>query len=125
MRAVDATSGVDWQTVAWSPVLYKLVGTEWVLHAQNIWLFDRTNDRAPANQFYANWWRRFTSKKKERWFVWFEPPEAGTYQVRLRYYWYKTNRVPAHAWEDDVDSVDPHYSSAGFEGPTHKWCIFP
>jgi hypothetical protein len=125
IRAADASSRIDWQTVAWSPALYKLVGTEWVLDVENIWLFDRTSDARPVGvPQYFNWWRRFTGKK-ERWFVWFEPPQPGTYQVRLRYYGYKTTKVPAYRWEDDAESVDPHYSSEGFEGPTHKWCVFP
>jgi hypothetical protein len=125
IRAANATSRIDWQTVAWQPALYKLEGTEWVFRAANIWLFDRTSDARPlGDPHYSNWWRRFTGKK-QRAFVWFEPSSPGTYQIRLKYWWFQTKRVPAGGFEDDAESVDPHYSTEGFEGPTHKWCIFP
>jgi hypothetical protein len=124
LRAVDATSRVDWQTVAWSPVLYKLEGSQWVKVDEEIWLWDRTNDTAPPDRLHQNWWRRFTGDKA-RTMVSFELSGPGVYQTRLRLYWYKTTRVPEYLWEDDAESVDPHYSAWGFGGPTFKWCVFP
>jgi hypothetical protein len=124
LRPVDATPGVDWQTVAWSPALYKLEGTQWVLQQEGIWLFDRTSDATPVFRPYENWWRRF-SGDKERWFQSFKPTPPGTYQVRLRYHWYATGTVPEYTREHSADSVNSHYSSDGFEGPTHQWCVFP
>jgi hypothetical protein len=124
LRAVNATPRVDWQTVAWSPVLYKLDSAQWTKVAEQEWLWDRTNDTSPPDRMHENWWRRFTGQK-ERAMVWFEPSSPGTYQVRLRYYWYKSGQVPAFFWEDDANSVDPHYSASGFETPTHKSCVFP
>jgi hypothetical protein len=124
LRAVDSTPRVDWQTVAWSPVLYKLEGSQWVEVLEHVWLWSRTNDTAPPDRLHQNWWRSFTGAK-ERAMIWFEPSAPGTYQVRLRLYWYKTARVPAYLFEDDEESVDPHYGKWGYAGPTHKWCLFP
>lgn len=124
LRAVDATPRVDWQTVAWSPVLYKLESSRWVKVDENIWLWDRTNDTAPPDRLHGNWWRRLTGDKA-RTLLSFEPTAPGTYQVRLRLYWYRTARVPEHYWEDSAESVDPHYSAWGFAGPPYKWCVFP
>jgi hypothetical protein len=124
LRAVDASPRVDWQTVAWSPVLYKFENGQWVKVEEEIWLWDRTNDTAPPTRLHQNWWRRF-DKDKARTMVSFELSASGIYQVRLRLYWYKTARVPQYLWEDDAESVDPHYSAWGFGGPTHKWCVFP
>jgi hypothetical protein len=124
LRAVDATPRVDWQTVAWSPVLYKLEGSQWIKVDEEIWLWDRTNDTAPPDRLHQNWWRRFTGDKP-RTMVSFELSGPGVYQTRLRLYWYPTARVPEYLWEDDADSVDPHYSAWGYGGPTYKWCVFP
>lgn len=124
LRAVDATPRVDWQTVAWSPVLYRFEGSQWVKVEEEIWLWDRTNDTAPPDRLHQNWWRR-TTGDKARTLLSFELSGPGVYQVRLRLYWYKTARVPEYLWEDDAQSVDPHYSSEGFGGPTYKWCDFP
>jgi hypothetical protein len=124
LRAVNASPRVDWQTVAWSPVLYKFENSQWVKVEEEIWLWDRTNDTSPPDRLHQNWWRRFDGSKP-RTMLSFELSGPGVYQVRLRLYWYKTARVPEYLWEDDAESVDPHYSAWGFGSPTFKWCVFP
>jgi hypothetical protein len=120
MRAADTTSRIDWQTVAYTPVLYRHDGTDWRVYRERIWLFDRTFDPSErATPFTGNFWRH--TRTKQRTSVFFYVDDPGTYRVSVRYHWYRTPSVAAH---EVVDAVDDHFGE--FETDrTHQSCTFP
>ena len=116
MPAIDATAAADWQTVAYAANLNQWDGSKWVFVVQNTWLWDRSFDKIPAPP-NGNWWRRFDTK--QRWFVWFNPQQPGTYRISITSHWYATPTVPEHevtAW------AGHHYGD--FEGQGHQSCSF-
>jgi hypothetical protein len=120
IRAADSTRHADWQTVAWSAVLFKWDGTQWVFTgAQTDWLWDR----APDEQFDSivgfprNYWRLFGTHK--RYFVYFQTG-PGIYQAWIHYHWYSTPTAPAH----DLFALGGRHFGK-FEDPTELWCVFP
>ena len=117
LRAVNSTPRPDWQKVAWTSLLYQLVGTEWVVVAENDWVWDHIYDEQ-TTVFPGHFWQRFD--KKIRWFQWFYPQSAGQFRVAIKYHWYKTPLVPEHeflAWGGR------HYGD--LENGTHEWCDLP
>lgn len=118
MRAVDVSATVDSQTVAWTPLLYKWDGTQWVFVLQHpMWLWDRASDEQ-VTEFPGNAWRRFDNNR--RWFLWFYTSEPGTFRVAVKYHWYATPRTPAH---EILEWAGPHYGP--FEDyPGQSWCNF-
>lgn len=122
IRAADATRRADWQTVAYSPLLYRWDGTQWVFVMQNIWLWDRVYDTQFDNTlgFPGNFWRRFDTN--QRWFLFFRPPTPGSYRLAVRYRWYREGTVPDH---EQLLWGGFHYGE--FEDPehTHTYCYFP
>lgn len=118
MRAIDATPEIDWQFVAWSPVLYRLNGDRWVRYREHsLWLWDLTYDQQVAS-FPGNFWRRFSDN--ERTFLKFVVQEAGSYRVAVRYHWYAGDAVP----ERDVGYfATKHFGD--YEDPTRRFCVFP
>jgi hypothetical protein len=119
MRAIDTTDAVDWQFVAWTPVLYKWDGTEWKLKSTHRrWLWDLTYD-TQATAFPGNFWRSFETN--ERLFLWFNVSEPGTYRIRIRYHWYEGDGgEPAADWSSFAKK---HYGD--YEDPTRQSCVFP
>lgn len=103
LRAVDSTPRVDWQSVAWSPVLsyYNAQTQQWEFVAQNEWLWDRTYDQQISN-FEGNVWRRFSTGAK--WHLWFFANYPNLFfKVAVYYYHYAEGSVPAnrvYAWVD-------------------------
>jgi hypothetical protein len=120
MRAVDSTRRVDWQSVAWSSVLYKLVGPDpyasdsWQSVEQTVWLWDRTYDEQ-VQRFAGNFWKLFDTT--DRRFLYHLAVEPGTYRVAVRYHWYATKEVPAHTFQDWAGY---HYGPV--QGPPYQWC---
>jgi hypothetical protein len=122
IRAADTTANVDWQTVAWSGLLYKWDGEQWVFRGQTNWLWDRTYDEQ-VEAFPGHYWRRLDRPSNERWFVSFNPTEPGVYRVAIRYYWYAAPLAPRYTF---VAWASTHYGPAEFEDhPAHRWCVFP
>jgi hypothetical protein len=120
IRAADTTPRVDWQTVAYTPVLTKWDGVKWVVNQEKVWLFDRTFDPSErATPFIGNYWRDF--KNKQRGFFVFNIVEPGTYRVWVKYYWYKTPHVAAH---EIGDYVNAHYGEFETDNK-HETCTFP
>jgi hypothetical protein len=118
MRAVDATSRVDWQTVAWSGLMYKWDGTKWVFVVQTLWRYDRTYDEQ-VDAFPGNYWRLFTTN--ERSFVSFYPSGPGQYRIAIHYRWYKEGRVPNH----DLLVWAGQHLGRYEDYPGQEWCNFP
>jgi hypothetical protein len=116
MRALDSTQLVDWQYVAWSPVLFKLneVTQQWEFARQNEWLWDLTYDPQVA-AFAGNTWRRFTTNA-EPWRTWMNIFAPGEYRIAVRYYHYAVGNVPAYSQYDWV----PHVVN----NTSYKWCVF-
>jgi len=112
MRAADATSRVDWQSVAWSPVLtyYNPQTQQWEFVIQNEWLWDRTYDES-ISAFKGNVWRRFTTS--EEWHLWFFANYPRFFfKVAVYYYHYAEAGVPAnrvYAW---VEQYAGEYATA-------------
>ena len=104
MRAVNRSGRVDWQSVAWSPVLWYFnpQTQRWELVAQNEWLWDRTYDEQ-VKTFPGNVWRRFTTQ--EEWHLWFFANYPGLFfKVAVYYYHYGEGGVPANSsywWVED------------------------
>lgn len=124
VRAVDASARVDWQTVAWSSLLYHWSGNDWVPVLQHIWLYDRTRDEQFDQEFgfAGNFWRGFDTNR--RMFVWFlmEEGDVGAFRVALRLYWYEEASLAAH---EELVWAGNHFGQ--FEDPehTHQYCYFP
>jgi hypothetical protein len=116
LRAVDATDKVDWQTVAWSGVIFKWDGAQWHPLGQSNWRWDRTYDMQ-VEAFPGNFWRLFTG---QRTFLYFYPDSPGWYRFAILAHWYATPNVPAH---DEAFWAGPHYGP--FEDPTQTWCVYP
>jgi hypothetical protein len=117
VNAVDATANVDWQTVAFSALLYKWNGTDYVFSEQSAWVWDRAPDEQ-LEDFGGNFWRRFgeTSHRK----IFFNPPSAGRYRIAIRYQWYAANGVEDH---DELDWASYHFGHFG--SPGLGYCNFP
>jgi hypothetical protein len=131
VRAVDATSHPDWQTVAYQASLYKWTGvgpatdttddSGWTFVAEKPWLWDRTVDETavPTVFGFFNYWRTFTDN--ERSWVWLNVDGPGQYRVGLTYHWYATKNVPEH---DEYYWASAHFGDDQYEVPDHKWCNF-
>jgi hypothetical protein len=104
IRAVNATSMIDWQYVAFSSVLSRWNTTErkWEFDAQTPWLWDRTYDQQ-IKAFSGNNWRKF-DPSAERWHYWFSVYGVRTYyRIAVFYYHYASGPVAAnriYAWVD-------------------------
>jgi hypothetical protein len=122
MRGVDMSPQVDWQTVAWSAVLYRLRGADWVPEQQTIWLYDRTRDIQFDARFgfAGNFWRRFEDNRRV--FVFFQPSEPGSYRVGVLLHWYEEGSLPSHT---ELHWAGKHFGD--FEDPshTHLYCLYP
>jgi hypothetical protein len=116
MRAVNQTARVDWQFVAWSPVLSWWNGERWEFVVQNEWLWDRTYDEG-VEAFTGNVWRRYSSG--EKWQLWFFANRPGYFRVASYYYHYATGAVPANRV---YDWVDQHHGT--FADANGQWCAF-
>ena len=121
IRATDQGRGIQWQTVAWSAVLYRQVDTLWIETAQTIWLWDRIFEEGSKKPFKGHWWRRFTGTRDRTW-VWFEPSLPGTYRVEIKYRWYREKpRAPDFEGQaGDDDHVGPNETDGN-----HDSCTFP
>lgn len=117
MNAVDATANVDWQTVAFSAVLYSWNGTAWVFAEQSPWAWDRAPDQQ-LEDFAGNFWRRFGETSHES--VIFHPATSGRYRVAIRYHWYAENGVAEH---DELDWANYHFGHFG--SASQGYCDFP
>jgi hypothetical protein len=119
IRARDATARVDWQFVAWSAYLYKLVGTEWVYTgSQTDWLWDWTYDEQ-VTAFAGNYWRRFNNN--QRWFTWFVPTEPASYRAAVKYRWYSPKGAVEH---EEFVYADWHFGQYE-SSQEHRSCTFP
>jgi len=121
LRAADQGRGIQWQTVAWSAVLYKQEGLAWIESGQTIWLWDRTFEEGSKKPFIGHYWRRFTGTRDRR-FVLFYPTLPGTYRVEIKYHWYR-ERPRAADFEGqagDDDHVGPNETDGN-----HDSCTFP
>lgn len=118
VRAWDVTRRVDFQEVAWSALVYKRQGEEWVLYGQTPWLWDRVYDEQ-VRAFPGNYWRSFTNGKQR---AFFRLPigEAGEFRVAVWIQWYATKNAPAR---DLLAWGGRHYGD--YEDGTHRWCKFP
>ena len=97
MRAFNVTGQVDWQYVAWRPVLtrYDNATGAWQFFAKNDWLWDLANEGARV-YFSGNTWRRYGNNASpdldplagSPWRVWFNIQDPGSYRIALNYYWY-------------------------------------
>jgi len=117
MRAVDATANVDWQTVAFSALLYTWNGTSYVFSQQSQWMQDRVPDEQLLD-FGPNFWRPFDSPSHQQ--IFFNPGAAGRYRVAIRYHWYAANGTDDHDILDWASYHFGHYGSAG-----QGFCNFP
>lgn len=119
MRAADATSEVDFQTVAWYGYLYKLGddGVWRIARRAAGWLWDRPYD-LQVTSFPGNVWRSFVTNDPDG--LTFHPQEPGTYRTAVKYHWYATPDAPAH---DRFVWVRDHYGP--YEDPTRTMCVFP
>jgi hypothetical protein len=122
MRAVDATPNVDFQTVAFSALLYRRTADgQWAFRSRTIWLWDRTYDEQ-IDAFPGNYWRKFKGDSRTRWFVWFEPSDAGIYEVRIHYRWYaehgiKTSNITETVFNHLGPFQNRDRSACDFAGP--------
>ena len=108
MRAVDATSRVDFQTVAWSVGVLRLNGSDTELIGQGSWYWDRVYDEQ-VKAFPGNYWRSFETDKRT--FVTYTVSQPGTYVLGVYLHWYATRSSPAR---DEVAIARAHY------GPTEN-----
>lgn len=92
VRAIDATSQVDWQNVGWSAFLYERTGTGWELRAQTEWLWDRIYDEQVTGTT-GNTWRSFV-KNTRRTFSELRRADPGSYRVAIHFKWYGGKGVP-------------------------------
>jgi RTX calcium-binding nonapeptide repeat (4 copies) len=119
MRAVDVSDAVDWQYVAWSPVLFRWDGATWKRYVTHrTWLWDLTYD-LQVSAFPGNFWRRFDTNVRT--FLWFNVSKPGTYRVSVRYHWYEGDGGEQAA--DGYFRVKKHYGD--FQDPTRRACVFP
>jgi hypothetical protein len=120
ITAADLGSGTQWQTVAWSAVLYRLENTLWTERTQTIWLWDRAFEDEARKPFIGHFWRQFAARRDRR-FVYFTPSEPGTYMVEIKYHWYKEGRAPNYEFQvGDDDHVGPNETDGN-----HDSCTFP
>lgn len=117
VNAVDATANVDWQTVAFSALLYEWNGTEYEYSQQSDWVWDRVPDEQ-LEDFGGNFWRRFgeTSHRK----IFFNPTSAGRYRIAIRYHWYAANNIEDY---DELDWASYHFGHFG--SASLGYCNFP
>jgi hypothetical protein len=132
VRAVDATSHPDWETVAYQASLYKWTGvgpatdtadgSGWTFVSEKPWLWDRTVDETalPTVFGFLNYWRTF--KGNDRSWVWLNVDGPGQYRIGVTYHWYATKNVPEH---DEYYWAAAHFGEDQFEVPDHTWCNFP
>jgi hypothetical protein len=116
LRAVDVTDAVDWQTVAWSALVFRWDGAQWQFYVQSNWRWDRTYDMQ-VQAFPGNYWRLFDGRRT---FLAFFPDQPGMYRLAVRAHWYATPRVPTY---DTEFWAGAHYGP--FEDPTQTFCDFP
>jgi hypothetical protein len=117
VNAVDATANVDWQTVAFSAVLYSWNGTAWVFAEQSPWAWDRAPDEQ-LTDFGGNFWRRFGETGQQQ--IFFHPKTSGRYRVAIRYHWYAANGIADH---DELDWASYHFGHFG--SASQGFCDFP
>jgi hypothetical protein len=117
VRALDVTTNVDFQTVAWQGVVLKKVGDEWQVFIDGSWFWDRTYD-LQVEAFPGNYWRSFETG--QRTFVSYRLDSPGVYAVGVRLHWYKTASAPER---DGIAVARAHYGPN--EQPGHAACEFP
>jgi len=118
MRAIDASAAVDWQYVAWSPVVARWDGAKWTTYTKINWLWDLTYD-TQVTSFPGNFWRRFDTNERYQYYIPISKP--GTYRVSVRYHWYEGDGGEQAA--DAYTLVKKHYGD--FESPDRRACVFP
>lgn len=91
VRALDVTNRVDFQTVAWLPVLTTTDGGELEIVEKGDWYWDRIFDEQ-VDERTINEWRRFGDKPRE--WIFFTVDAPGTYEVGVVYQWYRTADAP-------------------------------
>jgi hypothetical protein len=113
VRAVDATANVDWQTVAFSALLYQWSATDsqWVLSQQSQWVRDHVPDDQ-LEGFPANFWQPFGKTGHEK--ILFTPATSGKYRVAIRYHWYAANGIKDHDELVWASFHFDHFASANF-----------
>jgi hypothetical protein len=116
VRAIDATSRVDFQTVAWSVGVLRLTGSDPELIGQGSWFWDRVYDEQ-VRAFPGNYWRSFETGKRT--FVSYTVPEPGTYVLGVYLHWYATKNSSAR---DEVAIARAHYGPA--ENRVQTACTF-
>jgi hypothetical protein len=117
VQAIDATPNVDWQTVAFSALLYKWNGSDYVFSEQSAWVWDRAADEQ-LTDFSGNFWRRFGETTHRK--IFFNPPTEGRYRIAIRYHWYAANGIDEH---DELDWASYHFGHFGSASLGH--CDFP
>jgi hypothetical protein len=117
IRAADATANVDWQTVAFSAILFKGSGDDATIEDQSPWVWDRAPDEQLLD-FAGNFWRRFRETGHRQ--IFFHPAGSGPYRVAIRYHWYAANGSA------DYDTLDwAKYHFGHFGSASQGYCNFP
>ena len=104
MRAADRTARVDWQSVAWSPVLvhYNPATASWEAVVQNEWLWiGRTTSSLRLSRATSGVALPPSKSSGPFWFTAFRPQEF--YKVAVYYYHYAEGGIPAHRIYTYVD----------------------
>lgn len=128
IRAVDSTPRVDWQVVAWQPVLYWRADEThpWTIVSRNRPLWDFTYDEQ-VSAFPGNFWRRFDTG--QRWFEWFTPSAPGEYMVAVDYAWYRPNGTRQMEFSSGSQvsgtTVPDLFHLGPFASPDESACEFP
>jgi hypothetical protein len=121
--AIDSTPKVDWQVVAFQPVLQRQNPETYAwsdYNASTPYLWDITHDQqTPFQGTDSNFWRTF--KTGQRTFEWFNIDSPGTYRVEVDTVWYGSNGKIVH---DSQPVPDPfHYGP--FSSTDGRSCTFP
>lgn len=116
MLGLDVTRKIDYQTVAWQGVVFRLEGDAWTYYGEGNWYWDHVPDSS-VDAFGGNYWRSF--KTRRRAFVDWTIPDAGTYAVAVYYRWYKSSVAPDR---EEAHVVRAHYGPA--ETVDHEACEF-
>jgi len=117
VQAADATPNVDWETVAFSAVLYRWNGSKYDFSQESPWVWDRAPDEQLLG-FDTNFWRRFGETEHRK--IFFNPPSAGRYRIAIHYHWYEADGIEAY---DEFDWASYHFGHFG--SPGLGYCIFP
>ncbi|MDP9491185.1 MAG: hypothetical protein M3P42_03145, partial [Actinomycetota bacterium] len=124
IRAVDTSTKVDWQFVAWFPIVYQWNGTAWAQLpvSDPYWAWDWTVDAQDKGfDQIRNYWRARIKGRLIRVRTGIVNLQPGTYKMDIRYRWFKTARSPNHQ-EDYLAGL--HFGQYETDH-THQSCTFP